>query len=43
MNLLFYRDNYTTDLNTGHVFSLVYDLKEGTLVSAEDALVSGPG
>lgn len=38
LNLLFYRDNYTTDLNTGHVFSLVYDLKEGTLVSAEDAL-----
>ena len=38
LNLLFYRDNYTSDLNTGHVFSLVYDLKEGTLVPAEDAL-----
>ena len=38
LNLLFYRDTFTTDLNTGHVFSLVYDKKEGTLVSIEDAL-----
>ena len=38
LNLLFYRDTFTTDLNTGHVFSLVYSLKEGTLVSTEDAL-----
>lgn len=38
LNLLFFRSQFTTDLNTGHVFSLVYDLKEGTLVSTEDAL-----
>ena len=38
LNLLFYRDTFTSDLNTGHVFSLVYDLREGTLVPAEDAL-----
>ena len=38
LNLLFYQDRFKTDLNTGHVFSLVYDLKEGALVSAEDAL-----
>lgn len=38
LNLLFYRDTFTTDLNTGHVFSLVYSLKEETLVSTEDAL-----
>ena len=38
LNLLFYRDTFTTDLNTGHVFSLVYDLREGTLVPAKDAL-----
>ena len=38
LNLLFYRDTFTSDLNTGHIFSLVYDLKEGTLVPAEDAL-----
>lgn len=38
LNLLFFRSQFTTDLNTGHVFSLVYDLKEGTLVPAEDAL-----
>ena len=38
LNLLFFRSQFTTDLNTGHVFSLVYDLREGTLVPAEDAL-----
>ncbi len=38
LNLLFFRSQFTTDLNTGHVFSLVYDRKEGTLVSAGDAL-----
>lgn len=38
LNLLFFRSQFTSDLNTGHVFSLVYDLKEGTLVPAEDAL-----
>ena len=38
LNLLFFRSRFTTDLNTGHVFSLVYDRKEGTLVSAGDAL-----
>ena len=38
LNLVFFRSKFTTDLNTGHVFSLVYDLKEGTLVPAEDAL-----
>lgn len=38
LNLLFFQDYFKTDLNTGHVFSLVYDKKEGELVSAEDAL-----
>ena len=38
LNLLFFQSQFTTDLNTGHIFSLVYDVKEGTLVSAEDAL-----
>ena len=38
LNLLFFRSQFVTDLNTGHVFSLVYDLKGGTQVSAEDAL-----
>ena len=38
LNLLFYRDNFTSDLNTGHIFSLVYDRKEGAVVSAGDAL-----
>ena len=38
LNLLFFRSQFTTDLNTGHVFSLAYSLKEGTLVSTEDAL-----
>ena len=38
LNLLFFRSQFTTDLNTGHVFSLVYDRKEGTVVSAGDAL-----
>jgi len=38
LNLLFFRSQFTTDLNTGHVFSLVYDKKEGTLVSTGDAL-----
>ena len=38
LNLLFFRSRFTTDLNTGHVFSLVYDLKKGTAVSVEEAL-----
>lgn len=38
LNLLFFEDYFKTDLNTGHVFSLVYDLKEGTVVSTQDAL-----
>ncbi len=38
LNLLFFQSEFTTDLNTGHVFSLVYDKKNGKLVSAEDAL-----
>lgn len=38
LNLLFFRSQFTTDLNTGHVFSLVYDKREGALVSTGDAL-----
>ncbi len=38
LNLLFFQSRFTTDLNTGHVFSLVYDLKEGAVVSSGDAL-----
>ena len=38
LNLLFFQDYFKTDLNTGHVFSLVYDKKEGSVVSSEDAL-----
>ena len=38
LNLLFFEDYFKTDLNTGHVLSLVYDLKKGTQVSPADAL-----
>lgn len=38
LNLLFLRERFVTDLNSGHVLSLVYDLKEGRQVTLEDAL-----
>ena len=38
LNLLFYRDEFHTDLNTGHIFSLVYDKRTGQQVTLENAL-----
>lgn len=38
INLLFFQTYLHTDLNTGHVFSLVYDKEEGRQVTVEDAL-----
>jgi len=38
LNLLFLRERFVTDLNTGHLFSLVYDKAEGRQVTMEDAL-----
>ena len=38
LNLVFFRSSYTTDLNTGHVLTLVYDFREGRQVTLEDAL-----
>jgi hypothetical protein len=38
LNLLFFRSRFTTDLNTGHVLSLVYDGRTGEQVSLEQAL-----
>lgn len=38
LNLLFLREKLVTDLNSGHVFSLIYDMKEGRQVTVEDAL-----
>lgn len=38
INLLFYHKCFFTDLNTGHVTSLVYDKEEGRQVTLEDAL-----
>ena len=37
-NLLFFREEFYTDLNTGHITSLVYDKEEGQQVTLEDAL-----
>ena len=38
INLLFFRESEVTDLNTGHVLSLVYDKEEKRQMSVEDAL-----
>ena len=38
LNLLFFRDTYHTDLNTGHITSLVYDKREGVQVTLDQAL-----
>ena len=38
ISLLFFREIEVTDLNTGHVFSLVYDKEEQRQVTIEDAL-----
>lgn len=38
LNLLFYRDEFHTDLNTGHITSLVYDKEKGQQVTLGDAL-----
>ena len=38
LNLVFFRSSYTTDLNTGHVLTLVYDFREGRQITLEDAL-----
>ena len=38
LNLVFFRERHTTDLNTGHVFTLVYDREEGRQVTLADAL-----
>lgn len=38
INLLFFQTRLYTDLNTGHVFSLVYDKEEKRQVTMEDAL-----
>ncbi len=38
LNLLFYRDEFHTDLNTGHITSLVYNKETGQQVTLEDAL-----
>lgn len=37
-NLLFFREVFRTDLNTGHVTSLVYDKETGQQVTLEEAL-----
>ena len=37
-NLLFFREEFHTDLNTGHVTSLVYDKETGQQVTLEEAL-----
>ena len=38
LNLLFFQTYFVSDLNTGHVLSLVYDKEERRQVSLEDAL-----
>lgn len=38
LNLLFFRNVYHTDLNTGHITSLVYDKQEGIQVTLDQAL-----
>lgn len=38
LNLVFFRNEFHTDLNTGHVFTLVYDRTGDRLVSMEEAL-----
>lgn len=38
LNLLFFQSDFTTDLNTGHVLSLVYDKETGQQVFLQDAL-----
>ncbi|MGN1003557.1 MAG: hypothetical protein ACI4O5_01880 [Oscillospiraceae bacterium] len=38
INLLFFREIEVTDMNTGHVLSLVYDKEEKRQVTMEDAL-----
>ena len=37
-NLLFFREAFHTDLNTGHITSLVYDKETGQQVTLEEAL-----
>lgn len=37
-NLVFFREEFHTDLNTGHVTSLVYDKETGQQVTLEEAL-----
>ena len=37
-NLVFFREEFHTDLNTGHITSLVYDKETGQQVTLEDAL-----
>ena len=38
LSLVFFRDAYSTDLNSGRVFTLVYDRQEGRQLTLEDAL-----
>ena len=38
LSLVFFRDAYSTDLNSGHVLTLVYDRQEGRQLTLEDAL-----
>lgn len=38
LNLIFLRDEYHTDLNTGHIASLVYDKEKGTQITLNQAL-----
>ena len=38
LNLVFFRETFTSDLNSGHVLTLVYDREEGRQVTQEDAL-----
>lgn len=38
VSLIFFRDQFTTDLSSGHVLSLVYDLEQARQVTLADAL-----
>lgn len=38
LNLVFFREEYRTDLNTGHITSLVYDKKSGEQFTLAEAL-----
>ena len=38
LSLVFFRDAYSTDLNSGRVLTLVYDRQEGRQLTLEDAL-----